>query len=221
MSMIMLVASTLLIAQEAAKPAAGDNIALPIVLPKPMFIGTPTPANVPKLEKPLGKPRPPFYAPKGTVLVSSGKPVSSSDDFPIVGELEMVTDGDKEAADGSYVELGPFVQHVTVDLEAKHEIYAILMWHFHKQPIVYKDVIVQIADDADFTTNVQTLFNNDLDNSAKIGVGEGWHYTETNEGKLVDAKGAVGRFVRCYSNGNTSNDMNHWIEIEVWGKAAK
>ena len=174
-----------------------DQIALPFELPKPMFIGTPTPANGPKLEKPLGHPRPPFYAPKGTELVSLEKPVTSSDDFPVIGEIEMITDGDKEAADGSYVELGPFVQHVTVDLEAKYEIYAILMWHFHKQPRVYKDVIVQVADDADFTTNVQTLYNNDLDNSAKIGVGEDWHYTETNEGRLVDAKGAVGRYVRC------------------------
>ena len=43
--------------------------------PKPMFIGTPTPANVPKLEKPLGHPRPPFYVPKGTVLLSAEKPV--------------------------------------------------------------------------------------------------------------------------------------------------
>ena len=32
----------------------------------------------------------------------------------------MITDGDKEAADGSYVELGPFVQHVTVDLEQSY-----------------------------------------------------------------------------------------------------
>lgn len=206
------------VGQEAPKEGM---IALPLELPKPMFVGTPTPANVPKLEKPLGKPRPPFYAPEGTKLVSLNKPVTSSDDFPVIGELEMITDGDKEAADGSYVELGPFVQHVTVDLEAPHEIYAIIMWHFHKQPRVYKDVIVQVADDADFTTNVRTLFNNDLDNSAKLGVGEDWHYTETNEGKLIDAKGVVARYVRCYSNGNTSNDLNHWIELEVWGKPVK
>jgi hypothetical protein len=220
-SLFILLATSAVLTAEANQAEQGDMIAIPLELPKPMFIGTPTPANVPKLEKPLGKPRPPFYAPKGTALLSFEKPVTSSDDFPVIGEIEMITDGDKEAADGSYVELGPFVQQVTVDLEAAHEVYAIIMWHFHKQPRVYKDVIVQMADDADFTTNVQTIFNNDLDNSAKIGVGEDWHYTETNEGKLIDAKGAMGRYVRCYSNGNTSNDLNHWIEIEVWGKSAK
>jgi len=26
--------------------------------------------------------------------------------------------------------------------------------------------------------------------------------------------------VRLYSNGNTSNEMNHYIEVEVYGKAS-
>ena len=44
------------------------------------------------------------------------------------------------------------------------------------------------------------------------------HYLEKNEGKLIDAKGTRGRYVRLYSNGNTSDDMNHYIEVEVYGK---
>jgi hypothetical protein len=44
--------------------------ALPIVLPKPLFISTPgTYASVPNLEKPRGRARPPFYVPLGTGLV--------------------------------------------------------------------------------------------------------------------------------------------------------
>ena len=191
-----------------------------IELPKPMFVGTPQDARVPNLEKPTGKPRPPFLAPEGTKNVALGKPVASSDEEPIIGEIEMITDGDKEAADGSYVELGPFVQHVTVDLEAMHEIYAIAIWHYHKEARVYFDVVVQVADDPDFITNVKTLFNNDRDNSAGFGVGKDMHYTETNEGKLLDilAKGIKARYVRLYTNGNTSNDLNHYIEVAVYGK---
>ncbi len=200
---------------------AQEMVPIKIDLPKPMFIGTPTPMDIPKLEKPSGKARPPFMAPKGTMNVAADKPVTASDDMPVIGEIDMVTDGDKEASDGSYVELGPFLQHVTVDLEKKNNIYAIIMWHFHKQPRVYFDVIVQVADDPDFTTNVQTLYNNDLDNSAGLGVGEDWHYVETSEGKLIDAKGVQGRYVRCYSNGNNSNDLNHWIELAVFGKPAE
>jgi hypothetical protein len=205
-------------ATESASPA--EFVPIDIELPKPMFVGTPQDTRVENLEKPLGKPRPPFLAPAGTTNVALEKPVASSDEEPIIGEIEMITDGDKEAADGSYVELAPFVQHVTIDLEAMHEIYAIVMWHYHKQAQVYYDVVVQVADDPDFITNVRTLFNNDIDNSAGLGVGKDMHYTETNEGKLIDAKSVKARYVRLYSNGNTGNELNHYIEVAVYGKPA-
>jgi hypothetical protein len=199
---------------------AGEQVPLPIELPKPMFEGTPQNLAVPNLEKPLGRPRDPFLAPAGVTNVARDTPVASSDDFPIIGELEQVTDGDKEGAEGSFVELGPGVQHVTVDLGATHEVYAILFWHFHKQARAYLDVVVQVADDADFTKNVRTLFNNDHDNSAGLGAGKDLSYVETSEGKLVDAKGSLARFVRLYSNGNNANDLNHYVEVEVFARPA-
>ena len=198
-----------------------ELVPLDLKLPKAMFIGTPQNMQVPNLEKPLGKPRPPFLAPKGTKNVAANKSIASTDEEPIIGDIEMITDGDKEAGDGSFVELGPFTQYVTVDLEAKYDMYAIIIWHFHKQPRVYFDVIVQVSDDPDFITGVQTVYNNDLDNSSGQGVGKDMHYVETAEGRLIDAKGVQGRYVRCYSNGNTNNDLNHYIEIEVHGKPAK
>ena len=81
--------------------------------------------------------------------------------------------------------------------------------------------LVQVADDRDFITNVRTLFNNDIDNSAGLGVGNDMHYIETNEGKLIDAKGARARYVRLYSNGNNIDDLNHYIEVEIYGKAVQ
>ncbi len=191
---------------------------LDIKLPKPMFIGTPQNINVPNLEKPLGKPRPPFLAPAGTRNVAFKKPVTSSDMAPVIGELSMVTDGDKEASDGSYVELGPFQQWVTIDLQSINTLYAILVWHYHKQPAVYYDVIVQVSDDPKFQKNVTTVFSNDHDNTAKLGAGKDKNYVETAEGKLIDARGVKGRYVRLYSNGNTGNDLNHYVEVEVYGK---
>jgi len=198
--------------------AAQDLEPIKIDLPEPMFVGTPTNLSVPNLEKPLGKARAPFLAPKGTINLASGKSVTSTDEFPIIGELEMVTDGENDADDGYFVELGPFTQHVTIDLENKHNIYAILVWHFHKQPRVYFDVVIQSADDPDFTQNVQTIFNNDIDNSSGLGKGKNLHYVETAEGKLIDAKGVEGRYVRLYSKGNNSNDLNHYVEVAVYGK---
>jgi hypothetical protein len=196
-------------------------VPIDIKLPNPMFVGTPTDTRVPNLKKPLGKARPQFLAPVGTELVSLNKPVSSSDEEPIIGEIAYVTDGDKEAADGSYVELGPMQQYVTIDLEKQCEIYAIVVWHYHKQPRVYFDVVVQVSDDPDFVTGVTTVFNNDIDNSAGLGVGKDMHYVETAEGELIDclSQGSPkGRYVRLYSNGNNSNDLNHYIEVDVYGK---
>ena len=97
-------------------------------------------------------------------------------------------------------------------------MYAILVWHYYKEALAYYDVIVQIADDPDFITNVRTLFNNDTDNSAGIGAGSDMHYIETHKGKLIDAKGEQARYVRLYSQGNTANDLNHYVEIDVFGK---
>jgi len=198
-----------------------EMVPLDLKLPKAMFIGTPQNMQVPNLEKPLGKPRPAFLAPKGTKNVALNKSIASTDEEPIIGEIETITDGDKEAGDGSFVELGPFTQHVTIDLEAKYTMYAIVVWHFHKQPRVYFDTVVQVSDDPDFITGVQTVYNNDLDNSSGQGVGQDMHYVETAEGRLIDAKGVEGRYIRCYSNGNTNNDLNHYIEIEVHGQPAK
>ena len=196
---------------------AGEKVPLALELPKPMFVGTPIPAKIPNLEKPLGRARPDFYVPKGTVSIGADKAVTGSDDFPVIGELEMVTDGDKDGSEGSYVELGPGPQYVQIDLEAAHAIHAILVWHFHAQARAYHDVIVQVSDDPDFIAGVTTLFNNDHDNSAGMGEGKDKAYIETSEGRLIDAKGATGRYVRLYSSGNTANEMNHYVEVEIFG----
>jgi len=204
----------------AVYAAAQDMEAIKIELPKPMFVGTPKNIVSDNLEKVTGKKREPFLAPKDVTLVSEGKPAIASDMEPIIGELEMVTDADKEGADGSFIEFGPGKTWVQIDLEAAYEMFAILVWHYHSQARVYKDFIVQVSDDPDFVKDVTTVFNNDHDNSYGLGAGKEKEYIEVNEGRLVDAKGVKGRYVRVHSNGNTSNDMNHMIEIEVFGRPA-
>ena len=192
---------------------------LKLKLPKPMFIGTPTNLKSSNLETVTGKSRAPFYVPKGTVLLSLKKPVTSSDTQPVIGDLDMVTDGEKSGGDGYFVELGPASQWVQIDLGASHPLYAILAWHYHSQARVYRDVVVQVSDDPAFKAGVTTVFNNDHDNSSKLGLGKEKEYIEVAEGKLIDPKGAKGRYVRLYSNGNTTNDLNHYVEVEVYGLA--
>jgi len=199
---------------------AQNQAVLKTQLPPPLFVGTPAPLKVPNLEPATKGRRPDFMVPAGTINLAKNKKVSSSDNNPNTGTLDMIVDGDKDGNEGSWVELGPGKQWVQIDLVKKADIYAVLIWHFHSQARVYRDVVVQVSDDPTFKSGVSTIFNNDFANETGLGVGKNLNYIETYQGKLIDAKAAKGRYVRLYSNGNTSNKLNHYIEVEVWGKPA-
>lgn len=212
---------TLIVLVFAATAAlAQDKVPLKTQLPRPLFVGTPVPLNIPNLEPPMKGKRPDFMVPAGTVNLAKGKKVTASDDSPVVGTLDLITDGDKAGDEGSWVELGPGKQWVQIDLAKSAHIYAILVWHFHSQARVYRDVVVQASDDATFKSGVTTIFNNDFKDELGAGAGKDLNYVETYQGKLIDAKGVKGRYVRLYSNGNTTNKLNDYIEVEVWGKPA-
>ena len=199
---------------------AQNQVVLKTQLPAPLFVGTPAPLNVPNLEPPMRGKRPDFYIPSGTINLARNKKVTSSDNNPDVGTLDMIVDGDKDGNEGSWVELGPGKQWVQIDLARSANIYAVLIWHFHSQARVYRDVAVQVSDDPTFRSGVTTIFNNDFHNDLGLGAGKDLNYIETYQGKLIDAKGVKGRYIRLFSNGNTSNKLNHYIEVEVWGKPA-
>jgi len=201
---------------QAGSSFSKKDIALQTQLPPELIEGTPKPINVPGLV-PAPTRAPEFFVPKGTVPLSLGKPVSSSDGDPIIGSLDLVTDGEKDAGEGYFVELLDGLQWVQIDLEKSAAIHAIWLWHFHSQKRAYHDVVVQISDDPQFKTGVTTVYNNDYDNSAEMGKGSEDPYVETRFGMIVDGKGTKGRYVRLFSNGNTSNEMNHYIEVEVFG----
>jgi F5/8 type C domain len=196
----------------AASVHAQDKVPLKTDLPPPLFVGTPVPYTVPNLEPAVTK-WPEFLVPAGTTNLALTKKVTSSDNDPVVGTLDLVTDGDKGGDEGSWLELGPGKQWVQIDLAQEANIYAVTLWHYHSQSRVYHDVVVQVSDDPTFATGVTTIFNNSTG-------GTDHPYVETNFGKLIDAKGVKGRYVRLSSNGNTTNKLNHYIEVEVFGKPA-
>ncbi len=202
--------------------AADGKVPLKTELPKPMLAGTPKPipASVP-CEPELQNKRPDFMIPDGCSNLAKGKKVTASDKEPVVGELTLITDEDKSAEEGSYVELAAGKQWVQIDLGQSSELYALLVWRFHSQKRVYHAVVVQVSDDPDFIKDVKTAFNTDRENAQGLGVGKDLGFIENYQGQLIDMKGLKGRYVRLYSNGNTSNNMNHYIEVEAFGKAAK
>lgn len=207
----LLLSSAILVSMSSA-----EMVDLKTDIPPAEISGTPVPVKLTNLE-PILQTAPTLKVPAGCVNLASGKPVTSSDDWPMIGDIEYLTDGDKETGEGYYTELLPELQWAQIDLEATEEIQAVWIWHYHSQKRVYHDVIVQVSDDASFETGVTTIYNNDFDNSAGLGTGEDLPYIETNYGKLINAKGVKGQYVRLYSAGNTTNDSNHYIEVEVFG----
>lgn len=202
----------------AAGAFAAERIPLKTELPPPLLVGTPVPARLPNLEKAPPE-TPTLMVPANTVNLAAGKPVSASDEEPLIGDPSLITDGDKTADEGSFVEFGPGKQWIQIDLEESATVHAVWMWHYHSQLRAYIDVVVQISDDPDFLRGVTTLFNNDHDNSAGLGVGKDPAYLETHRGRLIPAptNGVKGRYVRLTSGGNTANNLNHYIEVEVFG----
>jgi len=133
---------------------AQDKVVLKTQLPRPLFVGTPVPLNVGNLEPPSRGKRPDFYVPAGTRNLARFKKVTASDSDPDVGTLDMLVDGDKDGNEGSWVELGPGKQWVQIDLARSANIYAVLVWHFHSQARVYRDVVVQVSDDPSFRSGI-------------------------------------------------------------------
>ncbi len=195
------------------------GVPLVTTLPPELIEGTPKPMKILNLV-PAPTKAPEFLVPAGTELLSKGKKVTSSDANPIIGTLDLLTDGEKDAGEGYFVELLDGKQWVQIDLEKSASLSAIWLWHFHSQKRAYHDVIVQISDDPTFKSGVTTVFNNDYDESSKMGKGSDFPYVESRFGKIIDAKGTQGRYVRLYSMGNSSNEMNHYIEAEIYGKSS-
>ena len=213
------------LASEAAQEKAAPNLTttglvpLDLKLPPPAFKGTPKDIELSSYVEPLSdKPRPPLMVPDGLKNIALGKRLTCSLTNVAASALAKITDGIKDSSDDSIALLRKGTQWVQMDLSAPHEIFAIVIWHAHNTPKVYHDVIVQAADDADFTKNVRTLFNNDQDNSSGLGAGTDREYFETNEGKLIITKGIKARCLRFYTKGSTESALNEYTEIEVYGR---
>lgn len=198
-----------------------EKVAIRFELPPPHSSGTPKEIKSDNLEpdRGPGKLRPPImveaeYAKK---LTTEETPVTVSEEA-VTGDNEYVVDGDKTPDATSMLQLPGGLQWVQLDLGAEHVISAVCVWHDQGDERVYKDMVVQISNDATFAKGVTTIFNNDHDNSAKLGKGTDKEYRERNDGRPIDAKLTKGRYVRCYSNGSTSEPVNNYIEIEVFGK---
>jgi hypothetical protein len=201
--------------------SAGDLVPLQIKLPNAAALGTPSDNQLASNADPNDQPRPPLMVPPGVSNVALGKTVTSSATNARPAQLAKITDGEKEAEDENILMLNRGVQWVQIDLGAPQEIYAVVCWHAHNTPKVCHGVVVQVADNAEFTKSVRTLFNNDRNNGDGRGAGTDREYFETKYGKLIEGRGTKARYVRLYSHGSTEGGINYYTEVEVYGRPAR
>ena len=160
-------------------------------------------------------------------LLSRNCAVTSSTLTPEVGELAYITDGNKDAAANdadNMVKLGTGLQWVQLDLGSTQNVYGVCIWRHHHLPRIYRDVVVQLSNDASFTNAVTTIFNNDHDNSSGFGMGNDKEYIEWNMGRCIPVAGIAARYVRVYSNGRyleggvlEADSANYYTEVEIYG----
>jgi len=109
------------------------------------------------------------------------------------------------------------LQWVQADLGASYDVSFIQLWHYFGDARTYHDIIVQVSNDPTFATGVTTVYSNDANNSAGLGiVGLDSEYAESIAGLSIQFAAANARYVRCYSNGNTVNTLSHVSEIQVF-----
>ena len=200
---------------------AADMVAIKFDIPGPVSSGTPKEIKSDNLEPDPGpgKLRAPIMVPAGfdKKLTTEDTPVTVSEEA-VTGDNEFVVDGDKTPDITSMLYLPGGTQWVQLDLGAEKTVSAVCVWHDQGDDRVYKDVIVQLSNDAKFAEGVTTIFSNDHDNSAGLGKGTDKEYRERNDGRPICGKMTKARYVRCYSAGSTSDPGNNYVEIEVFGK---
>jgi hypothetical protein len=183
-------------------PANGPG---PTPTPSPEPTPTPTPTPTPE---PTPTPTP------APVNLAAGILPTTSATFTNPANMTNGSTGDYS---DSYP--NDYLQWVQLDLGAAYNIDDIKLWHYFADGRTYHDVIVLLSNDSNFSSGVTTVFNNDSNNSAGWGVGTDSEYSETSGGKDIAVSAVNARYVRFYSNGSTSNNSNHYCEIEVYGES--
>ncbi|MCK7496471.1 MAG: hypothetical protein MZW92_40375 [Comamonadaceae bacterium] len=202
---------------------AQEKVELKLTLPKPMFIGTPTNIKSANLEVVTGKSRGPFMVPAGTKLLSLKRPV----------DVERQAAGHRRARDDRRRREGRRRRLLrrTRPLRSSgcrstwaRSTRSTPSWRgtITARPASTGTSSFQVADDKDFLKGVHDGLQQRPRQLVRAWAsGKDKEYIEVAEGRLFDPKGATGRYVRMYSNGNTVNDLNHYVEIEVYGTPAK
>jgi endoglucanase len=160
-----------------------------------------------------------IFAPVAPVLatptnVLAGKAATSNGS---ITNGAYLTNGDKTSANYTSVS-GTGALWIQFDLGQSYNVSQVNLWHYFADGRRYHDVIVKLSTTADFSAGVTTVFNNDTDNSAGVGAGSDAEYAETASGKTIAFNPVTARYVKLWTNGNTVNTYDHYVEVEVYAE---
>ena len=119
----------------------------------------------------------------------------------------VVTDGDTWAdcaGCGQHASIPSGLHYVQLDLGQTYWVDKVKVWHYALDGRTYNATKTQVSEDG---TNWVTVFD-----SAVSGT-----YAETAAGRTTTFTTQKVRYVRDYTNGNSVNAYDSWVEIEVWG----
>lgn len=125
---------------------------------------------------------------------------------------------DGDANSSNYVELPEGPQSYTIDLGGKFMVGAVQVWHFWQDGRTYHNSKTEISEDG---LVWETIFDSSIEGEyAETAEGRTsylWAYE--NKPKNLDENYVAAkpiRYVRDTINGNTVNNRNHWVEIQVF-----
>lgn len=170
---------------------------------------------------------PPVMVPAGSdVNIALGRPVRSLCGAPIIGSLDMITDGDFRPYCTNVVEIGPEHTWIEIDLGAEHVIHGLHIFrHSLRLTDAYRATVIEIdstpmPDGATVREGRRTgtiLHNSDDLNALGFGRGRHLAYRETHHGRFFRVNGVRGRYVRIHSNGDNNDPLTRYHEVKVYG----
>ena len=113
----------------------------------------------------------------------------------------IITDGNTVST--SFYNPGSGLQSSTVTLSSAQEISSVKVWHYYLDGRTYNATKTEVSEDG--VTWVKVF------DSATSGT-----YPETSAGKTHSFDLRKVRYIRDWVNGSSSNNMNHWVEIQAF-----
>ena len=173
---------------------------------------------------------PPVLVPVGSdTNLALGRPVRSSTTFPLIGSLEIITNGNIGHGYDNLVEIGPDHAWIEIDLGAEYRVDGLHIFRFTDHTsAAYRATVIEIDTQPhpgipptgpDTASTAVVVHNSDDLNSIGLGTGNHRAYVEPHYGHYMRIKPVVGRYVRIHTHGNACDPLTRYREIKVYGAA--